>query len=132
MSEQPMSTSPEELPKTQEQLLNEKRSLIENVSIQLGFNESPDMKKLRTQIIDEQGQISSEILSAWRDQAEALVNTVEDKELFKEAQIGVLITKALVYLDADMPNEFYEDVDDATMYAENLGLDSIVEELRKL
>jgi hypothetical protein len=132
MSEQPTYTSPEEPQNTQEQLFNEKRSLIENVSMQLGFNESSNMKELRTQIIDEGGEISSEILSAWRDQAEALVNLLEDKELFKKAQIGLLITKALVYLDANMPNEFYEDIDDATMYAENLGLESIVEELRKL
>lgn len=133
MSEQPnIETSPEEPQKTQEQLLNEKRSLIETLSVQLGFIESSDMKEVRTQIIDEEGHISSETLSVWRDQAEELVNTIQDKELFKKAQIGLLVTKALVYLDANMPDEFYEDIDDAIMYAENLGLEEVVERLRAL
>ena len=133
MSEQPnIETSPEEPQKTQEQLLNEKRSLIETLSVQLGFIESSDMKEVRTQIIDEEGHISSETLSIWRDQAEELVNTIQDKELFKKAQIGLLVTKALVYLDANMPDEFYEDIDDAIMYAENLGLEEVVERLRAL
>lgn len=133
MSEQPkMETSPEEPQNTQEQLLNEKRSLIENLSTQLGFIEPSDMKELRNQIIDEQGQISFETLSVWRNQAETLVNAIQDKELFKKAQIGLLVIKALVYLDANMSDEFYEDVDDATMYAENIGLEDVVEKLKSL
>ena len=132
MTETYQPPSPEEPQNTQEQFLEEKRLLIEKVSTQLGFTESSEMKVLRTQMIDEHGQILSEILSLWRDQAEAIVSNVEDEEIFKKAQIGLLVAKALVYLDANMPDEFYEDVDDAIMYASGLGLEDIVEELGKL
>lgn len=133
MSEQPsMETSPEAPQQTIEQLLSEKRSIIESVSSQLGFDESASMKELRAQVIDEQGEVSYEALSVWRDQAEASVNAIGDKDLFQKAQIGLLLAKASVYLDAKRPNDFYEDIDDAILYASNLGLEDVVEKLRGL
>ena len=133
MSEQlNMETSPEVPQKTIEQLLSEKRSIIENISSQLGFDESASMKELRVKIIDEQGEVSFEALSAWRDRAEASVNAIGDKELFQKAQIGLLLSKALVYLDAKRPDDFYEDIDDVILYASNLGLEDVVEKLRGL
>lgn len=107
-------------------------SIIENLSTQLGFIESSGMKELRSQIIDEQGEVSFDILSAWRDCAETMIKSIEDKDVFRKAQIGLLVTKTLVYLDANMRDEFYEDIDDAITYASGLGLEDIVEQLENL
>jgi hypothetical protein len=133
MSEQPYTdSSPEELQNTQEQLLNEKRFAIERISSQLGFVESPHMRELRAQIVEGLGIISIEALNVWRDHAEGFNKETNEKDSFSRAQLGLLLTKALVYLDANMPNEFYEDIDEATQYASNLGLEDVVEELMKL
>ncbi len=128
MSEQ----MPEQPQNTREQVLNEKRSVIENIYTKLSFIESPEMKELRSHIIDGQGEVSFDILSMWRDRAETMIHSIEDKNVFRKAQIGLLITKTLMYLDANMRDEFYEDIDDAITYASGLGLEDIVEELENL
>ncbi len=80
------------------------------------------MAELRKSIGTSEG-INVEVLVAWRDQAEAVVNKATQGEDFTCAQVSLLILKATVYLDAGMPDEFYEDIDDVVTFAMGTGID---------
>jgi hypothetical protein len=132
MSEQLNESQPEAPEKLMGEIMQEKRELIEQIATQLGFNENLELKALRAQMVDESGNISIEILGQWRDGAEALVESSGDKGQFKKAQIGLLVSKALVYLGVNNLDAFYEDIDDAIMYTEELGLEDMAQKLKGL
>jgi hypothetical protein len=128
MTEQPIFESPQEEPKlpTPEMSIAEKllwkRGQLEGLVVRLGFNETSEMTKLRRTIGTPEG-INREALIAWRDQAEKMVENAGQGEDFVCAQVCLLILKTTVYLDANMSDEFFEDLDDITSYVMSSGVD---------
>lgn len=80
------------------------------------------MVELRKMIGTPEG-INREALAAWRNLVDGVVGNAAQGEEFVCAQVAHLILKATVYLDANMPDEFYEDLDDIISYAAGTGID---------
>lgn len=115
-----------------EERLDAKREKIESILRELGFDEAPEMKEIRQQAVVSPGVISDEMLTRWRDQADALIEAISDRNLFAKAQLGCQVARAQFYLDARMVEEFYSAIDDAREYAYQLGLDDVVDVLDSL
>jgi hypothetical protein len=134
MSEQPNEGfSPESTPISIEQIIAENHARIIRMASELGFREDSKMQEIRARgVKDENGQISYENLILWRDLAEKEVDRISDIDIRGIAQVGMLITQTLFYLEARMSDEFYEAVEDAIVYARTWKLDAVVAELDKL
>jgi hypothetical protein len=105
---------------------------IEDIVQQLGFRETLEMEGLRELAIIGPHNISLELLELWCEDAQNIVKSISDSKKYKEAQIGLTLSQARMYLNADMPVEFYTCVDEAAVYASNLGLEDLAETLEDM
>ncbi len=104
---------------------------LEQVLLELGYQASTEVRDIETQIsstTDEQGL--QELMSRWLDATERIIGGSNEKQ--GKFQIGVMLSRARIYLKLDMLVEASENIQDAILYAEHRGWDVLAERLEWL
>lgn len=101
---------------------------LEAFVAQLGYVESPELRQLRAQLTEalrNNAPETQELFMQYQQEAEASLELLQG-EAYALAQIGLILQKAVVYMDAGLAEEAQSEISDARMYAEGLNRDDLV------
>jgi hypothetical protein len=111
----------------EEENLERAISKLSDLSRELGFVSNQEIEDL----LDLAAENTEELISKWRPLAEAVVERVRG-DAWHKAQIGLLVEEARLILQTGKVDEFISSIDDAIFYADQIGLEEIVQDLDTL
>ncbi len=105
---------------------------LDTITETLGFIETPDLILIRQAIVEAQTirkdtEAAQALLAEYQAMGEAVV---ESAEYYSNAQIGLIITTAAIRRDIGNIGAAINDLQDALIYAQNMGHDELAPELR--
>ena len=105
---------------------------LDTITETLGFIETPDLILIRQAIVEAQTirkdtEAAQALLAEYQTMGEAVV---ESAEYYSNAQIGLIITTAAIRRDIGNIGAAINDLQDALIYARNMGHDELAPELR--
>lgn len=112
--------------------------LFEFTQNSLGFTEDQQMQLIRHQacaiaLVDDETQDQFRILTTkYQSLASEPIDHIADLQERARAQIGLIVASAYIYHSANKPESYREAIQDALVYADNMGFEDVVRELKEL
>ncbi len=112
------------------ELINEQ---LLNLSKELGFVENEELLAIRNQLVYEKGFAeNTDKYIEWLDKSEATINHIDNPISYSKAQIGLILTTAMLYKNFGENDAYNDSIDEAINYALNMGFDEIAEKIENL
>jgi hypothetical protein len=122
---------------TQPEQFPTKETLARKKAYELGFIETDAMIHIQKDLIAHK-ENPQPYFVLWSDHAIELVESIPDThgkekaEKYAKTYIGFLICQAALYGDLDMTDEFNEQLDDASQYANGQGFGELAIDIEKM
>jgi len=98
---------------------------LEQLAEEFGFTETTEMRELKTEIYE----LPSEQYDEWLQRAEDEVQKSSD---YDKAKLGLMLSQAGIYSKFASSEDFSEAIDDARMYAQQMGYAEVANMLKDL
>lgn len=104
-----------------------------NLSKELGFIEDQEALAIRNSFEYEKSFAeNTDKYIEWLDKSEATINHIADPINYSKAQIGLILTTAMLYKNFGENDAYNDSIDEAINYALNMGFDEVAEKLENL
>lgn len=109
------------------------KSELDAIAETLGFLETPDLVLIRQAIIEAQTihgdtDTARELLAQYQAVGEVIISTLKTSH-YSDRQIGLIVATAIIRRDIGNINAAIGDLEDAIMYAQNMGQDELASKL---
>ncbi|MBP6912499.1 MAG: hypothetical protein KBB86_01040 [Candidatus Pacebacteria bacterium] len=105
------------------------------LSAELGFVEDDKLTALKNFFDYRKGfaeEANKYLLIQWSTEAGSMVEKISDSSEYAKAQIGLMLSAAIIYKNFGENEAYADNINDAIEYAYNIGLDDIVTKLESL